>query len=294
MSELKEFFKGKDIIVTGGIGSIGSEVVVQLLKYEPRQVRIFDNRETEIFHMQHLLKNHKNVRYLVGDVREKDRLRKAFAGCDIVFHAAALKHVPSCEYNPFEAVKTNILGTQNVIEAAIEEGVRKVIFISTDKAVNPINTMGASKLLAEKLMLNANISGNKDTIFSCVRFGNVLNSNGSVIPLFKNQIENGGPVTLTHGDMRRFFISIPQAIDLVLRAAHKAKGREIFVLKMQGCKVKDLAEVIINEYAPTIGKKPEDIKIETVGLRAGEKIDELLISEEELEITSEDEDLFVI
>lgn len=293
--ELLDFYKGKDIVITGGVGSIGGEICKQLLKYEPAKIRIFDNRETEIFHMEHLLEKHKDkIRYLLGDIREKERLRRAVSGCDIIFHAAALKHVPSCEYNPHEAVKTNIMGTQNLIDVAIEEDVERVILISTDKAVNPINTMGATKLLAEKLFLNANLTSTARTKFSCVRFGNVLNSSGSVVPLFKKQIEAGGPVTLTHKDMRRFFLSIPQAINLVLRAGQRTQGREIMVLKMLGMRIRDLAEVVIEAHAPIAGQKPEDIKINEIGLRPGEKLDELLITDQENCVTEEDEDLFII
>jgi len=285
--KLKNFYQGKDILVTGGVGSIGSEIVQELLSFSPRQVRILDNRETEIFHMGHLLKEHKNVRYLVGDVRDVERVRKAVSGCHIVFHAAALKHVPSCEYNPFEAVKTNVLGTQNVIDASMKEGVERVIFISTDKAVNPTNTMGATKLLAERLMLNAQISSPK-TRFSCVRFGNVLDSQGSVVPLFKKQIADGGPLTITHAEMRRFFINIPAAVRLVLESCERMKGGEIFLLKMKAFMIKDLAEVLIQERAQ------EEVVIDLIGLRPGERVDEMLMTEEEAEIAIEDNGMFVI
>src|SRR3989338_431521 len=188
-------FRNKAILVTGGVGSIGSEIVNQLLTHKPRQIRVFDNRETELFHMQHRLDRHENLRFLLGDIRDKDRLKMAMENVDFVFHAAALKHVPSCEYNPFEAVKTNVYGTQNVIESAISANVERVINISTDKVTNTINTMGATKLLAERQTTSAQFfKGNKRTLFVSVRFGNVLNSRGSTIELVKNQIANESPV----------------------------------------------------------------------------------------------------
>ena len=178
-------FRNKKILVTGGTGCIGSEIVKSILNYEPKVVRIFSNDEDNTFKMSQELGTSRNKRFLIGDIRDKERLITAMKGIDIVYHAAALKHVPLCEYNPFEAIKTNVLGTQNVIEAALENNVKKVINISTDKAVNPVNTMGATKLLAEKLITDANFyKGAIETVFSCVRFGNVLFSRGSVIPLF--------------------------------------------------------------------------------------------------------------
>jgi FlaA1/EpsC-like NDP-sugar epimerase len=187
--KLEDTFKDKKILVTGGTGCIGSEIVRNLLKYKPNVVRIFSNDEDATFQIIQELGRANNRRFLVGDIRDKERLMLAMENIDIVYHAAALKHVPLCEYNPFEAIKTNVLGTQNVIDAALENKVEKVINISTDKAVNPTKTMGATKLLAEKLTIDANyFKGKTKTIFSCVRFGNVAYSRGSVIPLFESQI----------------------------------------------------------------------------------------------------------
>ena len=223
---MQNIFKNKTIIVTGGVGSIGSEIVRQLLKYSPKQIRIFDNRETELFHMQHELKDIR-LRFLLGDIRDKERLIMAMENVDIVFHAAALKHVPSCEYNPFEAVKTNVYGTQNIIDAALAANVKKVVNISTDKVTNTINTMGATKLLAERLISSAQyFKGNKRTIFSSVRFGNVIGSRGSVIDLFKKQIENGSSITITDPNMTRFIMSLRQAVQLVLETANEMQGGE--------------------------------------------------------------------
>jgi len=293
MNELKKTFKNKDILVTGGCGSIGSEIVRQLVSYDVRRIRIFDHDESGEFHLSEELKEYKSIRPLIGDIRDKDRLKRAIRGVDIVFHAAALKHVPLCEYNPFEAVRTNVFGTQNLINVAREEEIEKFLSISTDKAVNPINTMGATKLLSEKLVLNASL-GEYKTLFSCVRLGNVLNSNGSVIPIFLRQIKEGGPVTVTSREMTRFFMSMPDAVNLVLKAVSEMKGREIFILKMKSIRIIDLASVMIEELAPKFGYKPEDIEIKIIGVRPGEKLYECLLSEEEAQHVEENGDMFIL
>lgn len=288
-------FQGKNILVTGGSGSIGSEIVKKLLQYEPEVVRVLSNDENCLFNLEQELQSHTNLRFLVGDVRDKERLQRAVESIDFVFHAAALKHVPLCEYNPFEAVKTNVLGTQNVVEVAIEEEVEKMITISTDKAVNPINVMGATKLLAERLTISANYyKGEKRTAFSCVRFGNVLDSRGSVVPLFREQIKGGGPVIITDLDMTRFVMSIPRAVDLVLKAAEATCGGEIFIFKMPALRIGDLAEAMIEELAPHYGYDPKSIKREVSGRRAGEKIYEELLTEDEAVNVSETEDMFIV
>jgi UDP-N-acetylglucosamine 4,6-dehydratase len=288
-------FKDKNILVTGGTGSIGSEIVRKVLQRKPNVVRVFDNDETELFNLEQELRSYPNVRFLVGDVRDKERLQRAVEGIDFVFHAAALKHVPLCEYNPFEAVKTNVLGTQNVIEAAMEEEVEKLITISTDKAVNPVNVMGATKLLAERLTVSANYyKGLRKTTFSCVRFGNVLDSRGSVIPLFQNQIARGGPLTLTDMHMTRFVMSIPRAVDLVFKAAEMARRGEIFILKMPALRISDLAKAMIDELAPRYGYRPESIKVKVSGKRAGEKMYEELLTADEAMNARETRDMFVI
>jgi UDP-N-acetylglucosamine 4,6-dehydratase/5-epimerase len=288
-------FKNKVILVTGGVGSIGSQIVKTLLKYNPKQIRIFDMRETELVNMQRELVKHDNLSFLLGNVRDKERLNFAMRKVNIVFHAAALKHVPACEYNPFEAVKTNVDGTQNVIEAAIKNDVERVVNISTDKVTNAINTMGATKLLAERLTIAAHhYKGDKKTIFSSVRFGNVLNSSGSIIGLFKNQIENKNPITITSPDMTRFIMSIPQAVKLVLETAKIAQGGEIFILKMPVFKLNDLTEVIIEEEASRLNMNPNAIKIKNIGLRAGEKMFEDLMTEEESKNTLETKSYFII
>ena len=292
---MNKFFEGKRILVTGGTGSIGSEIVRRVLSYDPKVVRILSRDETKQFELQQELENLENVRFLIGDVRDKDRLKRAFEGIDIVFHAAAMKHVPACEFNPFEAVKTNVVGTQNVIDAALENDVKKVIAISTDKAASPINTMGATKLLAEKLIIDANFyKGHRKTVFSCVRFGNVIGSRGSVVPLFEKQIQNGGPVTVTDPEMTRFMMTIPMAVDLVFKATKKAQGGEIFIFKMPVVKLGDLANVMIENLAPRYGHKPDAIQIDIIGIRNGEKMYEHLMNEEETWYAYEVEDMFIV
>lgn len=285
-------FEGKDILVTGGCGSIGSEIVRQLITCAPKRVRVLDNDESGHWRLSQEMDS-PLIRNLVGDIRDRARVDRAMEGVDFVFHAAALKHVPLCEYNPYEAVHTNVIGTQNVVDSAINMGVQKFIGISTDKAVNPINTMGATKLLSERLIVNAPV-GFSDIQVSCVRFGNVLGSVGSVIPMFKQQIAKGGPVTVTTPDMTRFFMTIPQAVRLVLQAAERMVGHEVFVLKMDVARIMDIAEVMIETFAPQYGFKPTDIAIEFIGKRAGEKTHEYLFTEDEAPNIVIMEDMFVI
>ena len=290
-----DIFRGKNVLVTGGSGSIGSEIVKKLLQYEPQVVRVLSNDENCLFNLEQELQGHPNLRFLVGDIRDKDRLQHAVENIHFVFHAAALKHVPLCEYNPFEAVKTNVLGTQNVIEAAMAEEVEKLITISTDKAVNPVNVMGATKLLAERLTVSANYyKGLRKTAFSCVRFGNVLDSRGSVVPLFREQIRKGGPVIVTDPDMTRFVMSIPKAVELVLEAAGMARGGEIFIFKMRALRTGDLAQAMIEELAPRYGYDPKSVKVEISGRRAGEKVYEELLTEDEAMNVSETDDMFIV
>jgi len=292
---MANIFQNKNILVTGGTGSIGSEIVRKVLDYKPKTIRVLSNDENGLFNLGQELQGHPDVRFLLGDVKDKERLQRAAENTGFVFHAGALKHVPLCEYSPFEAVKTNVLGTQNLIEVAMEEKVEKLITISTDKAVNPVNVMGATKMLAERLTISANYyKGLKKTIFSCVRFGNVLDSRGSVVPLFREQIRKGGPVIITDSDMTRFVMSIPEAVGLVLKAMEIAQGEEIFIFKMPALRVSSLAEVMIDELAPRYGYAPESIKIEVSGKRAGEKIHEELLTEDEADDALETEDMFVI
>ncbi|MCS7233450.1 MAG: polysaccharide biosynthesis protein [Synergistetes bacterium] len=295
MKDLESFFEGKRILVSGGTGSIGKEIVFQLLKLNPQVIRIFSRDEHKLFQLREKIGDDKRVRYLLGDIRDKERLRWAIEDVDIVFHAAALKHVTFCEYNPFESVKTNVIGTQNLLEVSLEKEVSVFITISSDKAVNPTNTLGASKLLAEKLTLSANhYKGRRKSLFSVVRFGNVLGSRGSVIPKFISQIKRGGPLTLTHPAMRRYMMTVSEAVNLVLKAAFLTKGEEVFILKMPKVWMYDLAEVVIEVFAPKFGFSPRDIKIEFIGVQAGEKIDERLFSEEEIQRLKDFDDFYII
>ncbi|RLQ97141.1 UDP-N-acetylglucosamine 4,6-dehydratase family protein [Falsibacillus albus] len=287
-------FKNKRILITGGTGSIGSEIVRQVLEKSPEVIRIYSRDESKHFQLQQEFANHENIRFLVGDVRDKDRLAYATKEVDIIFHAAALKHVPSCEFNPFEAVKTNVLGTQNVIEAAIANKVQRVVSISTDKVVNPVNTMGATKLLSEKILMAAELyKGNSPTKFSCVRFGNVMGSRGSVIPLFKAQIQKGLPITLTHQNMTRFMMTIKDAATLVLQAAEKGIGGETFVLKMPIINIHDLAEILLEEHLSNHRKHIHPGIVE-IGIRPGEKLHEELMTLEESERAYESSSMYMI
>ena len=285
-------FEDKDILVTGGCGSIGSEIVRQLIPLKPQRIRVLDNSESGHFHLNQSC-NSPKIRNLIGDIRDRDRVFRAAEGVDMIFHAAALKHVPFCEYNPFEAVYTNVIGTKHVIEAAIDHDVKIVVGVSTDKAVSPINTMGATKLLSERIITNAPL-GISNARFSCVRFGNVLDSVGSVIPIFRHQIKQGGPVTITSEEMTRFFMTIPQAVRLILDAAGIMKGREIFILKMKGMRITDLANVMIKELAPKFHFSPDDIDVKIIGMRPGEKLYEALFTEEERPFISELDNMFVL
>ncbi len=293
---VKSHFKNKTVLIVGGTGTIGSALTDKLLKeFSPRVVRILSNDEDALFNMRFSLKRFPNVRYLIGDVRDKDRMRWATRGVDIVFSAAALKHVSLSEYNPFDAVKTNVLGTQNIIESCLEERVKQMVFISTDKAVFPTSTMGATKLLAERLVLDASsYKGSVPIKFCCVRFGNVLGSRGSIIPLLHKQISQGGPVTITDRRATRFIMSIDEAVGLVLKATSLSKGGEIFILRMPSVKIIDLIEVMIEELGPLYNYNPNEIVIKEIGLRRGEKLHEDLMTEEESVYARRFKDMYVI
>ncbi|MCB2213810.1 UDP-N-acetylglucosamine 4,6-dehydratase (inverting) [bacterium] len=274
----------KNILVTGGTGSFGKKFVeVMLEKYHPARLIIYSRDELKQHEMRTAGFNHPNLRYFIGDVRDLPRMKRAFNGVDIVVHAAALKQVPACEYNPMEAIKTNILGSSNVVDAALDAGVEKVLALSTDKAVNPVNLYGATKLAAEKLMVQSNAyAGGTDTRFSCVRYGNVVGSRGSVVPLFIKQRE-AGKVTLTDERMTRFWISLDQGVQFVIRCIEQMHGGEVFVPKIPSMKMVDLAKAI----AP-------GAEIEIIGIRPGEKLHEVLISEDEARTTVELDDMYVV
>jgi len=289
---MKALLESKKILLTGGTGSVGQAIAREILRHNPAVLRILDVDETREFEMSKDLKDYSNVRFLLGDIRDKDRLSRAMEDIDIVFHLASLKHVLACEYNPFEAVKTNVFGTQNLIDVALEEETDKVIFASSDKAVNPCNVMGATKLLAERLITAANYyKGWRKTVFCSVRFGNVLGSRGSIIPLFKDQIRNGGPITLTDERMTRFVMSMSQASGLLFKAAEMAQGGEVFVPKMKSVRILDLANVIVEELC---GRDADGIRIKVVGREPGEKLFEEIMMQSEAERSLETEEMFIV
>ncbi|MCZ8513601.1 polysaccharide biosynthesis protein [Paenibacillus filicis] len=280
-------FKGSTILVTGGTGSWGTELVSQLMERDPKEIIIYSRNESSQVAMKRAFEDPR-LHFCIGDVRDKIALTKACRGVDYLFHLAALKHVPVCEDQPYEALKTNVIGTQNVIEAAIDNNVKKVINISTDKAANPSNFYGMTKAIGEKLIIYANLLETQ-TDFVCVRGGNVLGTNGSVIHLFKQQIGEKGQIGITHKDMTRFFLTQHEAITLLLKATAEGKGGEIFVMKMPTCKIMDLAEVLMEH----MGKK--QVEVVELGVRPGEKIHEILYSEYEAQNTVVfDDDYLVI
>ncbi len=276
-------WKEQTVLITGGTGSFGRKCVEILLReYHPKKLIVFSRDELKQSEMQRDLSD-RSLRFFIGNVRDRERLYRAFEGVDVVIHAAALKQVPSCEYNPFEAVKTNILGAQNVIDAAIDCGVRRVVALSTDKAVGPVNLYGATKLVAEKIFVQANAyAGFRPTRFSCVRYGNVVGSRGSVVPLFLEQ-RRTGRITVTDPDMTRFWIMLEQGVRFVIRCIEQMHGGEVFVPKIPSASVADLA----NAIAP-------GCEIQYIGIRPGEKIHETLISADESHLTLELEDMFIV
>lgn len=280
---MKSFFVNKRILVTGACGTIGRELVRQLLEdYQVGELTALDNNESELFFLEQHFSDHRYARFFLADIRDRKKLCRLMENMDVVFHAAAFKHVILCERSPFEAVQTNILGVQNVVLAALENKVERVIFTSSDKAVNPTNVMGTSKLMGERLISAANSNRRGDgPIFAATRFGNVMGSRGSVIPIFHQQIRQGGPVTLTDPNMTRFIMTIREAVKLVIDSALLACGGEVFVTKMKVVRIQDLAEIMIQELAPLFGFKPEQIKIEIIGTKPGEKMYEELMNTEE-------------
>lgn len=277
-------WKNQVVLVTGGTGSFGKKFIETVLRdYHPRKIIVFSRDELKQHEMRISGFDHPDLRYFIGDVRDLNRLRRAMQGVDIVVHTAALKQVPACEYNPMEAIKTNVLGSSNVIEAALDTGVSKVMALSTDKAVNPINLYGATKLAAEKLFVQSNAyAGGKATRYSSVRYGNVVGSRGSVIPVFLKQ-KNKEKLTITDERMTRFWITLDQGISFVIRCIEQMQGGEVFVPKIPSMKVVDIAKVI----AP-------DAELEAIGIRPGEKLHEVLIHEDEARLTIELEDMFVV
>jgi UDP-N-acetylglucosamine 4,6-dehydratase len=277
-------WKDKAVLITGGTGSFGRKFVeVMLQEHAPQKLIVFSRDELKQHEMRSAGLVDPRLRYFIGDVRDQLRLRRAMHGVDIVVHAAALKQVPACEYNPVEAILTNIMGGRNVVEAALDTGVSRVMALSTDKAVNPINLYGATKLAAEKLFVQSNAyAGGTGTRFSCVRYGNVVGSRGSVVPVFLQQRESGR-VTITDSRMTRFWLSLEQGVRFTIRCMAEMEGGEVFVPKIPSMRVADIAHAIAPQAA-----------IDVIGIRAGEKLHEVLISEDEARHTVELDDMFVI
>lgn len=277
----------KTILITGGTGSFGKCFTRYVLThYQPKKIIIYSRDEFKQFLMQNEFKEYASVmRYFIGDVRDKDRLKRAFEGVDYVIHAAALKQVPACEYNPNEAIRTNVNGAQNVIDAALDTNVKKVVALSTDKAVNPVNLYGGTKLVSDKLFIAANAyAGTKDISFSIVRYGNVAGSRGSIIPLFHNIIQNGGTeLPITDFRMTRFWISLTEGVELVIKALKEAKGGETFISKIPSFKVTDLAEAML-----------PGCKMKEIGIRPGEKLHEIMITTEDSFHTYEYDKHFIV
>ena len=278
------YWTGKTIVLTGGTGSFGRRFTETLLRHHnPKALRIFSRDELK----QHDMDKHfhdERLRFFLGDVRDKDRLVRAMTGADLVVHAAALKQVPACEYNPLEAVKTNILGAANIIDAAIDRNVARVIALSTDKAVNPVNLYGATKLCAEKLFVQGNsYAGEGQTRFACIRYGNVVGSRGSVVPLFREQARQAGEITLTDERMTRFWLTLDRGVDFVLSCGERMLGGEVFVPKIPSTRVVDLAEAV----APGVRRR-------VTGIRPGEKLHEVLLTEDEARHSIELADRFLI
>ena len=293
---MKKFYKDKKILVTGAAGTVGKEIVKQLHSFKPSELRLMDNNETEMFFLMEAYGNGKeNVFCFLGDVRDRDKLVKLSKDIDIVIHCAAFKHVYLSEYNPFEVVQTNIIGVENVIRAATTCNVKQVLFTSSDKAVNPTNVMGTSKLMGERLMTAASaVRNDNSTIFSSSRFGNVLGSRGSVVPLFMKQIKAGGPVTITDDKMTRFVMTIEEAARLVLQSVLISRGGEVFVTKMPVVRIPDLAKAMIKLFAPKFGYNPEDIKTVNIGVKAGEKLYEELMTDQEVPRSIELKNMFAV
>ncbi len=285
----------KRVLITGVAGTIGHELLRQLVRCETSEIIGIDSNESELFFVQQEFARFPTVRLYLADIRDACQLARRMEGIDIVLHTAAYKHVFLCEQAPSNAVHTNILGTQNIIDTAAAQDVERVIFTSSDKAVNPTSVMGTSKLMGERLITSANATRrNRKPIFASTRFGNVLGSRGSVIPLFARQIANGGPVTLTDPQMTRFIMTLQDAVRLVMNSVFLACGGEVFITKMPIARIRDLATVMIEELAPRFGRYPRDIRIKHIGVIPGEKLYEELMSDEETRRTIELSSYFVV
>jgi UDP-N-acetylglucosamine 4,6-dehydratase len=279
-----DIISNSTILITGGTGSFGQAFITKILnEYNPKKVIVFSRDELKQYEMTQKFPNESRLRFFIGDVRDETRLKRAFDGVDIVIHAAAMKQVPASEYNPIECIKTNVHGAENIINAAIDTGIKKVIALSTDKAVNPINLYGATKLCSDKLFVAANnYSMTKQTRFSVVRYGNVIGSRGSVIPFFLEK-KKTGVIPITDERMTRFWISLDQGVDFVINCLNCMQGGEVFISKIPSMKITDLAASIAPEC-----------KIEIIGIRPGEKLHEIMVPQDESRNTLEFKDFFII
>ena len=294
-AEQRHSYYRRSWFVTGACGTVGRELLRQLQDLDPVTVVAIDNNESELFFVNEEYRRDDRFSFFVCDLRDRNEIAARMAGSEIVLHTAALKHVILCEQSPASAIQTNIIGTQSVIAAALQAGAERVLFTSSDKAVNPTNVMGTSKLMAERLISAANaFSRQGKQVFASTRFGNVLGSRGSVVPIFHRQIANGGPVTLTDENMTRFIMTLSQAVKLVTESVFLAKGGEVFVTKMPVVRIVDLAKAMIEELAPKYGYKPSGIPIEMIGSKPGEKLYEELMNEEEVRRSFELRDYFAI
>ena len=290
---MSTILKNKNILVTGGSGSIGQAIVTKALEDGAKSIKVFSNDENGLYEMEQIFTD-KKIEFIIGDIRNSETVNSTVKNVDIIFHAAALKHVDRCELNPFEAFTVNIIGTNNIVKAAVNENVKKVISISTDKAVNPIGVMGATKLLGEKILSAEAFHNKSNTVFASVRFGNVFHTRGSILPRIENQIKRGGPITLTDQRMKRFFMTKNDAVKLIVNATNLAIGGEIFILKMPLLYLKDLFEVMKEILAPKYGFKPTQIKTTHIGIRPGEKLTEYLLTDFEMEHVLETKDFFIL
>lgn len=291
-----DYLRGKRVMVTGACGTIGQRLLSHLIEqFEIKVLVGIDNNESELAFLEERYARRGNVRFLLGDVRDLGVMLRESRGIDVMFHAAAYKHVYLCERSPLEAIQTNVMGVQNIVQAAVENGIERLVFTSSDKAVNPTNVMGTSKLMGERLITAAAIDPNHaGTCFLSTRFGNVLGSRGSVIPIFRDQIRKGGPVTLTDPKMTRFIMSLDDAVRLVVESMVLGQAGDVLITKMEAIRIADLAAVMVREYAPKCGRRPQDIEICVIGPKPGEKMHEELMNEEETRRSIELDRYFVV
>lgn len=289
-------YRNKKVLITGAAGTIGKELIKQLLNYEPKEIKAIDNNEAELFYLNEQYRGEKRVNGFFCDIRDLNRITYLCKDVNIILHTAAMKHVIISEVSPLDAVKTNVDGTSNIIQAALNsEQCERVIYTSSDKAVNPTNVMGTTKLLGERLMTSAlNIKSSRNIVFSSTRFGNVIGSKGSVAPIFFKQIQAGKNITITDTNMTRFIMTISEAANLVLQASQQAKGGEVFVTKMPVMRIVDLAQAMIDTVAPLFGKEPSEIQTEIIGAKPGEKLYEELMTKEETVRALELDNMFVV